>query len=653
MEVKEKHKKKPPRRTESERLVRCENCGVKVSQDSMKKCRCLGAIYCSQSCKKKSVHFKMCSKIKQKQEVVPLPQEAEDRNTKFMMAMIEHHDVLKDKTFDDLLLMEDNPAACMIVVFSLEFELKMKFFMRTLLLRTLPKQYVEMSEYERKEMAFKWCKKAHDLGFSFGTTVLASFYFSPVCSILHLDKREGLEVLSSIPRDEVEASQAEALFSGHPTFETASLFLVGIKTVLQNLETKPANKAVMQSGLGALVVVRCSDHLLDIIQDKPGVGLSKEEWGFKELHQVREKMKNTKKELMSCYWSTVEWIGVESYVHNEASIKYVTAPCYDAEAAMNDLKRIAEGPKEIDSADHAFIDCLHNFIKYVTAPCYDAEAPMNDLKRIAEGTKEIDSADHSIIDCLHSKTGVICRGCYHSGYQRVRAVASGAYCMTKNWTVQFDGRNGTEHFGVIFGKEDGGVELEQFMGYGKTDINLVLRYLSVHSADVDPRMVCINPDLYWSIIWHYGSVTKALMEAGGQKLYDLGFGKQKEMFMTPEMLQKFANVALEDPLMFRDSTITSQYSTVLLKDHFVSQLTNKKMEWRYRCSNPSCFRLEDSKKFLGCGGCSNYIKKRYCSPECQTQDWGEHKKSCQSMKTKEPAWKTSQQRKKANVKKMI
>ena len=188
---------------------------------------------------------------------------------------------------------------------------------------------------------------------------------------------------------------------------------------------------------------------------------------------------------------------------------------------------------------------------------------------------------------------------------------------------------------------------ENFYFYSSAEVKLTLRYLSLHSADVDPRMICMNPDLYWSIIIHYGSITKALKVAGGQRLYDIGFGGHDVDFQIQH-----------------SSRASLQLSSSLISNHFVSKFTNKDMELRYCCSKPGCFKFEDTKRFLVCGGCSKETKRRYCSEDCYEKDWEEHQKYCQQQKeedknqeeevnnneTKENqgagAWKQAQQKKK-------
>merc|ERR1712224_352379 len=50
--------------------------------------------------------------------------------------------------------------------------------------------------------------------------------------------------------------------------------------------------------------------------------------------------------------------------------------------------------------------------------------------------------------------------------------------------------------------------------------------------------------------------------------------------------------------------------------------------WKQSCNK--CGKKEEDKKFLVCSGCDANVRKRayYCSKECQTANWQEHKKDC-------------------------
>ena len=107
------------------------------------------------------------------------------------------------------------------------------------------------------------------------------------------------------------------------------------------------------------------------MQDSPGVGLSRNEWGFKQIHQYREALKNENLfEDVTFDFDFVRNVFPRQEVFafdpkgeikfwSKKSPKYVDAPCFDPEAAMNDLKKVTGGLLDIDYADHAWYFCSH------------------------------------------------------------------------------------------------------------------------------------------------------------------------------------------------------------------------------------------------------------------------------------------------------
>ena len=299
--------------------------------------------------------------------------------------------------------------------------------------------------------------------------------------------------------------------------------------------------------------------------------------------------------------------------------------------------------------------------RYVTAPNFDPEASLNDLKRVCEGIEDIDQADHTRYVCHHMKEDVqfaprkVCQFCFTTGVDRVRAVASGAYCISKNHVIN---NTGLLSFGVIYqterkyeGEENNlSTCHETFVSYCKEDISVILRLLSINSSDIDPRMICLDADIFWSIIWFYGSVTKALKEIGGEKLYNKGFGIHEVYDDTFHELGQVSDEKIrehggdEDPEnllgklteIFRnkvglnsDTDLSSKMT--LIEDNFVSTMQNRKRQWRYCCKNTSCHQLEDSDNFKSCGGCKISLAVKYCSIGCQREHWSEHKLDCKSV----------------------
>ena len=512
------------------------------------------------------------------------------------------YSALHGKSFKELLKMEDDPMACKIISWTLTMDACQA---ATAFMGMsggwnwkLPPAYAELPFAKREELSIEWLRKAHKLGDHEAALLLGNTICCDISENFHLDFRDGLDYLD-------EAERLHNLESyGGKLFAKMSPFLLSMNWVRdeQFLDHQ-------QYGLGAMVATRCSDLLLDIIKDRPGVGLSKDDWGFKELHQIRDKRMKTGLDLqvkLTFPWSFLPHFMTESlkgnkgcgfklnYKHNPNSLKYVTAPSYDPESAMNDLKRIIKGPGEVEKSDHVLLGCRHSHMEKL------------------------------------NRQGSICRLCYAEGFERARAVASGAYCMSKNLCWYID--TTMPHFSVLYEIEDGkGQRMTEkvFLGYCKAEVTTALRYLSLHSADVDPRMIILNPDLYWSIVWYYGSITKALKEAGGQSLYEIGFGKH-EIDVSKDMKK----------LHFKAGPITLSLDLIppfnltadLISNNFVSKLKNKKTEWRYKCSHLDCPKLEDTKKFLSCSGCVNYFPRKYCSQECQEKNWEIHKDFCKSLR---------------------
>ena len=165
--------------------------------------------------------------------------------------------------------------------------------------------------------------------------------------------------------------------------------------------------------------------------------------------------------------------------------------------------------------------------------------------------------------------------------------------------------------------------------YCKLEVTLILKLLSLHPVvDLDPRMICLNPHLYWSVIWFFGSVTKALKEIGGDSLYNAVFKNDFNVGANEEAKKE------------------------LFKRNFVSEMDLEDKSYRYCCSSYLCHNLEDKEKFLTCEGCVTTIRRKYCSGICQRLDKKQHKKYCSIDETEENTnaskWSNKSKKKKKN-----
>lgn len=124
-----------------------------------------------------------------------------------------------------------------------------------------------------------------------------------------------------------------------------------------------------------------------------------------------------------------------------------------------------------------------------------------------------------------------------------------------------------------------------------------LRLLLTHSKDKDAqcRKLCLQgfSPLHWAIAKGFGEATKILIENGADPEMPAGNG------LTPLGLAEAQNNAL-------------------LKKFLKSVIKS-----RYGCS--ICAKKKDECKLMLCSGCKIVY---YCSKECQTSDWKDHKPVC-------------------------
>ena len=125
---------------------------------------------------------------------------------------------------------------------------------------------------------------------------------------------------------------------------------------------------------------------------------------------------------------------------------------------------------------------------------------MKDLKWVAEGPDDLDNSDRARYFCKHwnrpntPPPRTVCRACYQEGVERVRAVASQAVFIS---TKRIEQRDESSLFGVNYQVNNSGdKKFAVYQQCFKEEIVLILKLLSLHSADIDPRMLCLHPDLY-------------------------------------------------------------------------------------------------------------------------------------------------------------
>ena len=130
----------------------------------------------------------------------------------------------------------------------------------------------------------------------------------------------------------------------------------------------------------------------------------------------------------------------------------------------------------------------------------------------------------------------------------------------------------------------------------------LLQCLSSNPADLHPLFLAEEQNIYWPLIWYYGTVYNAILECCGEKLVEEVFGKLRNLAAS----QSLPRGALPPEALaaFPDSAVG---------------------ELRIACGNENCPKLDHAEKFKVCTGCR---VRRFCSEECLRKDWSKHKSEC-------------------------
>jgi len=197
--------------------------------------------------------------------------------------------------------------------------------------------------------------------------------------------------------------------------------------------------------------------------------------------------------------------------------------------------------------------------------------------------------------CSHSnETPIDCISCMIMGEYRVFAVAHDLYaisttCALVGWGYQVTYANSLNST----------ITKETFKPYSRPEINSVLSCLMNNPADVNVYNIAQDPNLYWPIVWYYGSVHAALEKVGGEQLL-------REVYSSDNVLSARKN--RKDI----DSSLTAAFPDMPGNLRFI-------------CGNGDCPKFDHLESFLKCANCKN---RRYCSEICQRADWKIHKKEC-------------------------
>ena len=229
------------------------------------------------------------------------------------------------------------------------------------------------------------------------------------------------------------------------------------------------------------------------------------------------------------------------------------------------------------------------------------------------------------IQCAHSQqagTKIVCKSCLEDAKVRLSAVASGHYALSQHEereehgiTALFITASDADIIAAASAEQEGGekgledIDLtlqrrETFRAYSKADVNTYLYCLSLEKSGPlpvysHPVFLAMDPNIFWPIIWHYGSIRTALLAAAPQLPW-------------ASLLPSSSKPSSKAPPP-SSSSVYGPFGELVLK-----------------CGEESCHKLESlgTKKFSKCGKC---LSRVYCCVQHQKEDWKQHKRECKKV----------------------
>ena len=232
----------------------------------------------------------------------------------------------------------------------------------------------------------------------------------------------------------------------------------------------------------------------------------------------------------------------------------------------------------------------------------DAEQVHKDHK----GTWYSDNRTQYLMACSHFKDFLAtttkpfdvgkCSDCLDDAVKRVEAVAEGQFSISIDEHVP-----GYAYAAKYFNGNDGDLTLNTFKAYSQPEVCCILQCLMSNPADLHPLHLAEDPNLYWPLIWYYGSLHHALLQCCGEKTVKKIYG------LHPK---------------YRSNKIPSGNVCPASINAFPCGAEG---EITITCGNDSCPEVRRESAFVTCQGCQ---VRKYCNRECAGKDWPIHMAEC-------------------------
>ena len=578
-----KRKPKEDRAVEKDKLdvtKECEECGKRIK--NAKKallCKCKVLLFCSHSCLASSDHFESCQERMKpvKMSLETLAKAAEGQNFSPSTRRLEEKlDTLKIKRPGDIRRLAEagNPLAAYMIGCS--YSLRTATVVegnetKSALSFMMSPEDLKKSVGETDEEAIKWFLIAAKGGMAEGMYSLASKLWAD----------NGLKIDSRVAfywgAKAWETGEAEE--GCWDMLEEKGLLAIELRGTLASLEQLSAmmgqacQTSVAGPHLGALLLATRHDKLRKWGRSTP---LGSPLFGSSWLSQIFDVIDAS--QIKPRYHSGRVGTGTES-----------TKMCLSKERSIANT-RFCQGERDRSCMDLEQVNL------------YDQES---------EPAKQ--RSEYEVfcvhLDQLASLPVGQCLDCKEDARQRSISVAQGLYSISTTEAIPGYG------YSARYTTDQGKIVAEIFKGYSKPEIRCLLQCLSSNIADLHPLFLAEDQNLYWPLIWFFGTVYDALLECCGKKFVKKIYGK----------LRKYRS----DNIAASNLPAGSPAPDVL--DAFPDSAVS---EVRICCGNEKCPKLDHTEKFKVCTGCR---VRRFCSEECLRKDWaGKHKLECKNMKKNLP-----------------
>ena len=224
------------------------------------------------------------------------------------------------------------------------------------------------------------------------------------------------------------------------------------------------------------------------------------------------------------------------------------------------------------------------------------------------------------VACAHDKMGENyagnCAPCTLTSKERTLAVMQGHYSIS--WTESIPGYG----YCARYANDNGKIIKDVFKSYSKPEIECVLQCLMSNPADLHPIFIAEDSNLFWPIIWYYGSVYNAISECCNSNIVNKVYGNTLESMG----MNLWENMGTPSQSNCATNTVPDEILSA-----FPESATN---QLRIACGNEKCPQLDHQEKFKKCSGCR---VRYYCKRECQLEDFKLHKPECKEQRVRNEA----------------